>query len=283
MKKIMFLFAAAVALAAVGCSKNDAASEGVQYVSELKVNFEGDTRVSATPNASGLAYSWSDGDVIYVWEDKNTEAYAKNLVYDASSGSFKPQDDRDDNKLEVGKNYFVTSSAETLNISVNNDSEGSSNVALQLKNGTGIEEYLPIISDVFTATAESSVAVVHHIVGVVEIPVKAKTSGLKLKDIKLDSQVSNTALCGYFHVSPIAPYSIYDTYGYFESSADIDTPIELSTTEATSIFIPAWVGTYSTINIVYTLENGAATTIETNHQLVVERGRITKISEFELE
>ena len=79
MKKIMFLFAAAVVLAAVGCSKDDAALNDVQYVSELKINFDGDTRVSASHSAAGLKFAWEDGDVVYVYEDGNTSATAKML------------------------------------------------------------------------------------------------------------------------------------------------------------------------------------------------------------
>ena len=60
MKKIMFFVAAAFALVAVGCSKDDVANEGVEYVSELKLNFgKGDSRVAVTHNpASGLKFAW---------------------------------------------------------------------------------------------------------------------------------------------------------------------------------------------------------------------------------
>lgn len=60
MKKIMFFVAAVFALVAVGCSKDDVANEGVEYVSELKLNIgKGDSRVAVTHNpASGLKFAW---------------------------------------------------------------------------------------------------------------------------------------------------------------------------------------------------------------------------------
>lgn len=282
MKKIMFLFAAVLILAATGCSKEEAATNDVQYVSELKINFAGDTKVSATPNSSGLKYSWEDGDRIEVWEDQNTTVRAKIFLYDEASDSFKPEDDRDDNKLEINKKYFAVTGSEWYNISVEN---GNSVVPMELKGGTGIKSVL-MITDVFTATAMNTMATMHHIVGVVEIPVKAAADNAKLKQLGLNSRTANQALRGPFNVSPLTPYEFsFGTNGYFDSynQTERGTPIELSTTEVTSIFVPAFPGTYSTIDIKYTLDGGVEKTINTNHQLIVNRGEITKISEYTLD
>ena len=94
MKKIMFFVAAAFALVAVGCSKDDAALNDVQYVSELKINFDGGTRLSASHSAAGLKFAWEDGDVVYVYED-GIKGEGKYLVYDAESDLFKPKRDSD--------------------------------------------------------------------------------------------------------------------------------------------------------------------------------------------
>ncbi len=281
MKKIMFFIAATVVLAAVGCSKDDAASSDVQYVSELKIGFEGDTRVSTTHDpSSGLKFAWEDGDIIEVWEDKNESASRKMFVYDSSSGSFKPQSDSD--KLEVNKQYFATTTSEGYWISV---VDGKSVVDMKLGGGSGINK-VPMITDVFTATAENTMATMHHIVGAVEIPVKAKSAGAKLQQIVINTQTINQAIRGLFKASPASPYTSFtDSYGYFDSPNQTlsDTPIDLSTTEAKSIFIPAWEGIYSTIDIKYTLVGGSEKTINTNHSLIVERGKVTKISAFTLE
>ena len=106
MKKIMFLLAAALVLAAVGCSKDDAAQDEVKYVSEIKIGFEGDTRVTAEQIASGLKFSFEDGEEICL-NEYDADRYGVNIyyVYDASSKTFKAKYESD--KLQEGKKYFA--------------------------------------------------------------------------------------------------------------------------------------------------------------------------------
>lgn len=283
MKKIMFFVAATFALAAIGCSKDDVAADDVQYVSEITLNLEGDSRVSTEHSTDGLKFAWENGDVIYVWEDKNESAISKLFTYDATSDSFKANGVGDEGKLEIGKKYFATTQGSSLyKISIGTD--GNSKIDQELKNGVGISMN-SMITDVFEATTENTMATMHHIVGVVEIPVKAAVAGKKLQQLGLNSQTANQSIRGIFYISPMAPYVVDDEYGYFDTynQTNSDTPIDLSTTESTSIFVPAYPGTYSTIDVKYTLVGDTEQTIKTNHQLVVERGKITKISEFVLE
>ena len=90
MKKIFYFFAAAVVLAAVGCSKDDAASNDAKFGSEIKICFEGDTRVSASHSAEGFQFACEDGDVIYVSSTASAVMANEEFKYDASSGTFKP-------------------------------------------------------------------------------------------------------------------------------------------------------------------------------------------------
>lgn len=285
MKKIFYLFAATLVLAAVGCSKDDAAQEEVKYVSEIKIGFEGDTRVSASHSDAGLKFAWENGDVVYLYEDGNTSATAKCLEYDATSATFKPQSGNDTNMLEVGKKYFAITYSDWYFISVD-DNTGASVVESKLGNGLGLKS-IPMISDVFEATAENTMTTMHHLVGVVEIPVKAAVAGVQLQQMYLYSQRSNNAISGYFAVSPVAPDNLIfgDRDGYFENAnqTDSDAPIELSTTEAKSIFIPAFPGIYEPIDFKYALVGKKVAVIETTRPLIVERGKITKVSEFTLE
>lgn len=284
MKKIFYFFAATVVLAAVGCSKDDAASNDAKYVSEIKIGFEGDTRVSASHSAAGLKFAWEDGDTVDVYEDGNTEATAKILEYDATSATFKPQKGYDTNMLEVGKKYFAVTYSDWYFIS-KDENTGASVVESKLGNGSGLEK-IPMISDVFEATAENTMATMHHLVGVVEIPVKAAVAGAQLQQMYLYTRRANSAVSGYFAVSPVAPYDLIygDHSGYFESANQTasDAPIELSTTEATSIFIPAFPGIYEPIDFKYTLVGNNEEVIETERSLTVERGKITKVSEMVL-
>ena len=274
MKKVMFLLAATLVLVATGCNKENAVADDVQYVSELKVNFEGDTKVSTSHSEAGLKFAWEDGDNIEVWEDLNTSASRKLFTYDATTQTFKPSSNSD--KLEIGKKYFAVNASNWYYIDA---TDGKSSIPMTLKGSTGVNN-VPMISDVFEATAENTMTTMHHIVGVVEIPVKASANGKQLQRVGLNSQTANHALRGEFTITPEAPYTLTSTYGYFDNynQSASGSPIDLSTSEVKSIFVPAFPGTYSTIDIKYQLVGESEKTIATGHQLVVERGEITKIS-----
>ncbi len=279
MKKILFMFAAALMM--VACSNEEiATNDDVQYVSELTVNFgKGNNRVAATHDpASGLTFAWEDGELIEVREDLDESSPAKLFQYDATAGCFKSYSNND--KLEVGKKYFAVTATSTIYITVK---DGKSVVPMELKGGTGLGK-LPMITDVFEATAENTMTTMYHTVGVIEIPVKAATAGAKLQLLGLKN--TNPAMRGNFNMSPGVLDAWENVYGYFDSfnQTQYDTPIELNTTEATSIFIPAWPNTYTTATIAYTLEGGIEKTIETAvTNFTVKRGKITKLNEVILE
>ena len=287
MRKITFFAAVTLVLVAVGCSKDNTADNGVKYVSELKINFAG-TRVDYTHDSSGLKFAWVDGEEIKIWEDKNADADYKVYRYSADEGVFRPAENRDEYKLEVGKRYFATPyeiTAESISVV-----DGKSVAHMELEPDEGCLVRLPMISDVFEVTAQGAQANMHHIVGIVEIPVKAANTDAKLLYLALNSETSGSHLTGFFDVSPIAPYTHalnYDDDVNYESiyypGDEDDAYIDLSTTEVTSIFVPVFPGTYSTIDLEYELVDGEPKTIKTDHELVVERGKITKISEFTLE
>ena len=171
MKKVMFFLAATLVFMATGCNKENTVTDDVQYVSELKVNFEGDTKVSAAHSVAGLKFNWEDGDVIKILEDGNAESPIYRYVYDASSESFKPEDEGQ--KMVVGTKYFALK-AVNANYNFITVNEGKSIVELDLETGASDERGLPaipLISDVFTADASGTVATMHHLCGVVEVPV----------------------------------------------------------------------------------------------------------------
>lgn len=275
------MFAAAVVLAAVGCSKDDAALNDVQYVSELKINFESGTRFSASHSAAGLKFAWEDGDVVYVFEDGINGGERKYLAYDAESDSFKPQKDSD--KLEVGKKYFAVTNAASPYAYVQ-EGTGFTRALVKLVVGAGTE-YIPMITDVFTVTAENTMATMHHTVGMVEIPVKAAVDGVQLLQLWLDTERANKAISGFYNVAPVAPYPFTIVSNFYESANQLydNHPTDLSTTEATSIFVPAFPGTYDPIDFHYKLDDKRVVVIETERSLTVERGKITKVSELVLD
>jgi hypothetical protein len=284
MKKIFCLFAATVVLAAVGCSKDDAAQEEVKYVSEIMIGIEGDTRVTAAPNAAGLKFSFEDGEEIWL-NEYNPDRIGINYyyVYDASSKTFKAKSEN--YKLQEGKKYFAMA-GNYLSISVKLDDTDNIIAQPSLNTNTGLSN-IPMITDVFTASADGTVATMHHLVGVVEVPVKldADSSCDVLYQLNL-SGVSG--LSGDFTAIPEAPYIKEVTTPYSTTVSDV-LNVTLSTETATSVFIPVLPGTYTkaiTLNRFYykgedKVNSGAALGDDYSNPktLIVERGKITKVTE----
>ena len=287
MKKIFCLFAATVVLAAVGCSKDDAAQEEVKYVSEIMIGFEGDTRVTAAPNAAGLKFSFEDGEEIWL-NEYNPERIGINYyyVYDASSKTFKAKDES--YKLQEGKQYFAMAGS-YMSISVK-VVDGNIEAYPELDTNTGIKD-MPMISDIFTASADGTIATMHHLVGVVEVPVKLNTDG-SVVDVLYQLTLSGVSgLSGEFTAIPVAPYFKAVTTPYSTTTSDV-LNVTLSAESATSVFIPVLPGTYTnamTLNRFYyiggELETAGAAlggSYSDPKTLVVERGKITKVTEHTL-
>ena len=157
MKKIFYLFAATLILAAVGCSKDDVANEGVEYVSELKLNFgKGDSRVAVTHNpASGLKFAWEDGEEIMVFENGNENSLTYYYVYDAATESFKPK--FDSYKMVAGKEYFAVNHTRATSVPLSvEDGKSVVEMNIERKEPYGLSN-IPMITDVFTADANGTI------------------------------------------------------------------------------------------------------------------------------
>ena len=282
MKKIFYLFAATVVLAAVGCSKDDAAQEEVKYVSEIKIGFEGETRVTAEQIASGLKFSFEDGEEIEVYDVDNIGVTIY-YVYDAATQTLKATNES--YKLQEGKKYFAITDTRSA-IAVKVDSEGNVTAETKLDTNTGIKD-MPMITDVFTASADGTVATMHHLVGVVEVPVKLDPESTC--DVLYQLNLAGVSgLSGEFTAIPEAPYIKEVTTPYETTVSDV-LNVTLSTETATSVFIPVLPGTYTdaiTLNRFYylgeTWQTGGAAlggSYSDPKTLVVERGKITKVTE----
>lgn len=274
MKKIMFFVAAAFALVAVGCSKDDVANEGVEYVSELKLNFgKGDSRVAVTHNpASGLKFAWEDGDEIMVLENGNANSITYYYVYDAATESFKPK--YDSYKMTAGKEYFAVNHTRQTSIFLSvEDGKSVVKMNIERKEPYGLSN-IPMITDVFTADANGTIATMHHLVGVVEIPVKlAEGSNVtKVNDFSLF--VSGAKLGRNFTATPEAPYVKSVDEAYDESKI---AGCELSTETATFIFIPVLPGEYGQGALNFMCD--VFTTSVKVEAVNVKRGMITKVTE----
>lgn len=279
MKKVMFFLAATLVFMATGCNKENTVTDDVQYVSELKVNFEGDTKVSAAHSVAGLKFDWEDGDVIKILEDGNAGSPRYNYVYDASSDSFKPEDEGQ--KMVVGTKYFALKAVNPVYDFITVE-EGKSIVKLDLETGAYDERGLPaipLISDVFTADASGTVATMHHLCGVVEVPVNLSEENAAKKVTFFSIYSSDGKLAGYYTATPYTPYFLGTSTPESNTaySEEKTTPYEAGDI---TVFIPVLPGTCTGVSLNVYYDGGAGGTyIDKDRELVVERGKITKVTQ----
>ena len=277
---------AVLALVAVGCSKDITANDEVgKIVNTLTVDIEGsnETRLSATHSAAGLKFNWDVADEIYVVpaeaDNYNFGKYKfkSNGTFEFSAGSGTP--------MEVGKKYYAVYGTKYARDDVGFNSESQIRAFLNLSplvNATTSISWLPMISEVFTCTADGTIATMHHVAGVIEAPVKVAEGTQKMTMFGLYS--GTNTMSGWVSVSPSATpewtVAKYDN-GSIGTTKYVDWEGELSlTTTEQSIFIPVLPDTYTNINVYYNL--GDETNRETDEEhyqtnLVVERGKITKL------
>lgn len=280
MKKIMFMFAAALMM--VACNNEEVVTnDDVQYVSELTINFEGgDSRVAATQSAAGLKFAWEEGDVIKVSSTASEIMANAEFKYDASSGTFKPGNNS--SSLIAGEKYIAV-----YNASLTKYTDGIKVNVQQTFEISDMFHNMPMVSTEFTADANGTIATMTHIVGMVEIPVKSQDAGKKLKEIMITA-TDYTNLGGTFNM-PVSDYSISLPSGGFNYvKLKSDTGIDLNQSTATSVFIPVLPCTNAVITLDYKLDDDTEWQFISNSdlgskKLTVERGEITKISELTLE
>lgn len=276
----MFMFA--VALMMVACNNEEVVTnDDVQYVSELTINFEGgDSRVAATQSAAGLKFAWEEGDVVRVRSVSNVNV-VREFTYNSSSNSFVATSVN--GGLEVGKEYI----AEFGKIfTVISETKATGTLVAAVSDGFG--NNLPMVSEKFTAEAENTFATMHHIVGVVEVPVKASTGTLSLVDIQLTNSY------GYYYYGWAGTYdvdlstkemTIRDSQGESYRKLTFDGGKSIST-EGTSIFIPVVpMQNVEGVMLQYKLagKEYSKNVYFDDKSLTVECGKITKISEVTLE
>lgn len=275
MKKTMFMFAAALLM--VACSNEEVAvNDDVQYVSELKLNFGGG-RVTATHNpASGLKFAWEEGEEIKVYENANANAITLYYVYDESTQSFKPKEES--YQMEAGKEYFAVKGVRQMSTALSVE-DGKTIVKMNVeRTGKGLP-HIPMITDVFTADAGGTIATMHHLVGVVEIPVK-KADSFDKTVTWFSLYASGGKLGRDFTATPGGDYVKSTEEGYASASSEEKT-YTLSTTDATSVFIPVLPGTYSGVYLNYYTDSGSGS--KSVGDITVVRGKITKLDEVTFE
>ncbi len=278
MKKIIFLLAAAWMM--VACSNEEIATqEEVQYVSELKVNFgKGDSRVTATHSDKGLKFEWTDGDAIGIVSLDGSETYI--YLYNEDSKSFKSKSTGNRYSMKAGNTYFATRahlnptlSPETKTI----DGKVAAVMMVGAEVGDGFDG-LPMISHPFVADPDGTITNMHHLAGMMEIPLKLTAgSDPKTKYFALGSD--KDIPLPYFDAIPEEPYlknvevrrfSNYYLTGEFTLNADTYT----------SVFVPLTPGHYP--DLYLTDRNSVSVKLHTFNDITIQRGKITKLQPTEI-
>lgn len=274
MKKIMLFFAVATILAA--CNNDNEVLNETQYITEFKADFGADTRMTATAD-NGLKFAWEPGEVLYVFPANAPSVSYKLYEYDANTKTFKANTEAD--ALVAGTEYFAVDHIKDYVAPftiVGDEIQFKANLSTSV--GDDVTK-IPLISDVFTATADGTIAAMHHTVGVVEVPVKLDTRSTYTTLDNLGFYISSGYSSGDFIATPASPYFKEATNADAKSTW-ANSVTELSTTEATSIFIPVLPGTYTNPDLNYNCEGGSRQ-LSLTGTLTVDCGKVTKITDVQ--
>lgn len=269
MKRIMFMLATALVMAA--CSNDEPAPQDeVQYVSELKVAFtKGDTRVTAEHSSAGLTFEWDEDDIIGIIA---TDGSSKLLyLYDSETESFMPKDSY--RGMEAGKEYFATRMH--LNPTTIPDTQIiDGKVAAAMKVYSDGFVGIPMISDPFVADPNGTVATMHHLTGVMEVPMKL-AAGSDPKTIRFGLYSSDDIPLPYFDAIPEEPYLQNVEVRWYSSSYETGT-YTLNADTYTSVFVPLTPGHYPSLKLIKV--NVSSNTLHTFNDITIQRGKITKLT-----
>lgn len=280
MKKIMFVLVAALACVVTACSEDEAVvNNNENLITELNLAIEGsDSRLTGeyVPD-EGFKFQWEDNEPVYVYPAEVGNSTPVEFVYDAEDQIFILGIGEEG--LVAGKQYYAVCGA-TQTSGFNSDK-----ICAKMNLMNHLIANLPMVSDIFTATADGTFATLHHMAGIVEIPVKG--SG-EIYDIKLDVYNSTDEnLCNYFDVNFDAEGQVSTIDKTATSSCTTMNPtlnptssnmLTLSETEQ-SLFFPALPGTYDNVRIQYSVKDmGGGWSKDGLGTLIVERGKINKKS-----
>ena len=270
MKKIMLFLAVAGIMAA--CNNDNEVLNEPQYITEFKAVFGGaDSRIAAEASADGLKFTWEGDDELYVVTPDLEEAHG--YAYNETTGNFELVDG---DGMTAGTQYIALRDLRP-------DGEGGLKGELTSQNNIldpAID--IPLISEKFTAEADGTIAEMHHIVGMVEVPVELAAAS-EIKNLKgVGIFVDGAKVVGPFSAKPEAPYFVDKIEGVDDYSMSITNREEtLNTTTPVSYFIPMLPGTYVNPTLYYYNENPTVEKQLTG-TLTIECGKVTRLPEQEV-
>ena len=270
MKKIMFFMVAALAWVVTACSEDEAViNNNENMITELSLSIEGsDARMAYEATDAGLKFAWEDGDKVYVFLAEAGQQTALAFTYSSSTKTFT----NNGIGLEAGKKYYAvygnSQTGDKYNV-------GGVSAALTLSSPNSLNN-LPMVSDIFTATAGGTFSTLHHTCGVVEIPFTG-TGTLTEVQFNFFGSTGSIFPCGDFTVSfsddKVGAITRKNTTPYIYEYTNYSTPLALSSTPQ-SLFIPLLPGTYD--NVIIFNENGFGDKLAEGLSVTVERGKVHK-------
>ena len=273
MKRIFAWITAVLMLLSMAACGNDepAPQDEVQYVSELKVAFtKGDTRVTAEHSSAGLTFEWDEDDIIGIIA---TDGSSKLLyIYDSETESFKPRYPYP--SMEAGKEYFATRMHLNPTMTPDTkiiDGKVAAVMAVNADMGDGFVG-IPMISDPFVADPNGTVATMHHLTGVMEVPLKL-AAGSDPKTIRFGLHSSDDIPLPYFDAIPEEPY-LQNVEVRWYSSQYVTGTYTLNADTYTSVFVPLTPGHYPSLKLI---KVNIFNTLHTFNNITIQRGKITKV------
>lgn len=277
MKKIMFLLVATTVWMVTACSKDDAVlTDNENLITELKLYIEGsDTRITNeyVPGV-GFKFKWENTDPVYVYPAEIGNSSATIFKYNEGTGTFTLDQG---SALVAGNKYYA------VNGDMQDSGFNSGKICAAMKlSGNGLLGSIPMVSDIFTATAEGTFTTLHHMVGIVEIPVKGS---IEIYNIQMSIYGSTDELLygpftvefdGDGKVSTITKTGSSNTSVESTGEYNNSSRLVLSETDQ-SLFFPALPGTYNMVKITYYKDgSGGWETENLSTSLTVQRGKINK-------
>ena len=277
MKKIILLGVAILAFVATGCNKENAENIKSNLITEMSISIEGsDTKVAVTPTASGLKYEWSGSESVWVFPAEAGQQTPILFSYNSSTGNFTSS-----TGLVEGKQYFATYSNGTSQANSEYNADGEVKAAMSIGYAEDLVN-LPMVSDIFTATAEGTFTNLHHTCGVVEIPLTGSGSIFDIQfnaynssprgyvTGEFDVKFTSEGKIGEFVKSNLTDNTRSASYNYKSKSS----PLELTETPQ-SVYIALLPGEYNNVKLYC---NDMDKTIASGLSVIVERGKVHKKS-----
>lgn len=275
MKKIIFFVAAIAALVVTSCSKDNVASDnGVKYVTEFTVDFENSTRVNASyVTGSGLDVMFDNTDLVHVW-NATTAVRHTSYQYNSATGKFKLANSQP--AMVEGEKYFLTFNCNSAN-GTPKIVDGKLTVAWYYTQQYGRIADLPLFSDVFTADANGTLVTMHHVYGMLEIPVTvAEGKTASLRSVRSSEIMGNPYMQLTFDADGLVENA--DIVCLNQQSTGNFRPLTsgISNIPANTYLFPFPPRTYSTVTIGYLVDGAGGTITLSDLSLTVERGKIHK-------